>query len=73
MVENLIKAQRWAEGIGNSFLKAENWSHHPGSDSEKVRFDYVNELLSLHPVPCNEPGYPKLKVRGFNEELWFEL
>ncbi|KAL9434409.1 hypothetical protein AB3S75_029115 [Citrus x aurantiifolia] len=61
MVNKLIEARRWAEGIRDCLHKAENWSSLPGSDSEKVRLDCVNELLGFDPLPCNEPGHLILK------------
>lgn len=62
MVKNLIEAQKWAEGIRACLSKVEDWSHHCGGDQEKIHFEYVNELLSINPVPCNEPMHLKLKV-----------
>lgn len=47
MVNKLIEGRRWAEGIRDCLHKAENWSSLPGSDSEKVRLDCVNELLGF--------------------------
>ncbi|KAJ4712113.1 Transcription factor jumonji (JmjC) domain protein [Melia azedarach] len=61
MMKKLIEAQRWAEGIRDCLYKVENWSYHPGCDMEKVRLEYVNELLGFDPVPCNEPEHIKLK------------
>ncbi|XP_059443641.1 lysine-specific demethylase JMJ17 isoform X2 [Corylus avellana] len=61
MVKNLIEAQKWAEGIRDCLAKVENWSRHCGGDLEKIHFEYVNELLSINPVPCNEPRHLKLK------------
>ena len=62
MVKKLIDAKKWAEGIRNCLSKVENWSNHCGVDLEKIHFQYVEELLSFNPVPCNEPGHLKLKV-----------
>lgn len=61
-VKNLIEAQKWAEGIRDCVSKIENWSRHCGVDLDKIHFEYVEELLSFNPVPCNEPEHLKLKV-----------
>ncbi|KAE8055327.1 hypothetical protein FH972_012174 [Carpinus fangiana] len=61
MVKNLIEAQKWAEGIRDCLAKVENWSRHCGGDLEKIHFEYVSGLLSINPVPCNEPRHLKLK------------
>ncbi|KAH9719677.1 transcription factor jumonji (JmjC) domain-containing protein [Citrus sinensis] len=66
MVNKLIEARRWAEGIRDCLHKAENWSSLPGSDSEKVHLDCVNELLGFDPLPCNEPGH--LILKNYAEE-----
>lgn len=60
--KNLIEARKWAEGIRDCLSKVENRSCHSVGDLDKVHFEYVNELLSFNPVPCNEPGHLKLKV-----------
>ena len=60
MVKKLTEARKWAQGIRDCLSKIENWS--PGSDFEKVPLKRVKKLLSFDPVPCNEPGYLKLKV-----------
>lgn len=62
MVKKLIEAHKWAEGIRDCLSKVENWSRHCGGDLEKIHFEYVNELLSINPVPCNEARHLKLKV-----------
>ncbi|XVF13135.1 hypothetical protein REPUB_Repub08aG0182000 [Reevesia pubescens] len=59
VVKNLIEAQKWAQGIRDCLSKIENWS--PGGDFKKVPLKRVKKLLSFDPVPCNEPGYLKLK------------
>ncbi|XVF10610.1 hypothetical protein REPUB_Repub07fG0197400 [Reevesia pubescens] len=59
VVKNLTEAQKWAQGIRDCLSKIENWS--PGGDIEKVPLKRVKKLLSFDPVPCNEPGYLKLK------------
>ncbi|KAL4603864.1 hypothetical protein ACB092_10G153600 [Castanea dentata] len=60
-VKNLIEAQKWAEGIRDCVSKIENWPRHCGVDLDKIHFEYVEELLSFNPVPCNEPEHLKLK------------
>ncbi|KAJ7944915.1 Transcription factor jumonji (JmjC) domain protein, partial [Quillaja saponaria] len=64
VVKNLIEAQRLGEGIRDCLAKIENWSCNRGSDLEKVQLEYVDELLSCNPFPCNEPGHHKLKVHA---------
>lgn len=61
MVKSLTAARKWAQGIRDSLSKIENWS--AGGDFEKVTHKRVKKLLSVDPVPCNEPGYHKLKVQ----------
>ncbi|KAK8584321.1 hypothetical protein V6N13_109707 [Hibiscus sabdariffa] len=63
-VKNLTAARKWAQGIRDCLSKIENWS--PGGDFEKVTRKRVNKLLRVDPVPCNEPGY--LKLKDFAEE-----
>ncbi|KAK8342073.1 hypothetical protein V6Z12_A08G206800 [Gossypium hirsutum] len=59
VVKNLTAAQKWVQGIRDCLSKIENWS--AGGDFEKVAHKWVKKLLSVDPVPCNEPGYHKLK------------
>ncbi|XWS48929.1 hypothetical protein CRYUN_Cryun13aG0119400 [Craigia yunnanensis] len=59
VVKKLTEARKWARGIRECLSKIENWS--PESDFEKVPLKRVKKLLSFDPVPCNEPGYLKLK------------
>lgn len=62
IVKSLIEAQTWAEGSRDCVRKINFWLSHPDSDAEKVHLEYVDELLSLNPAPCDEPGHQKLKV-----------
>ncbi|KAJ7952318.1 Transcription factor jumonji (JmjC) domain protein [Quillaja saponaria] len=64
VVKNLIESQKSAEGIRDCLSKIENWSCNRGSDLEKVQLEYVDELLSFDPLPCNEPGHHNLKVHA---------
>ncbi|KAK5813313.1 lysine-specific demethylase JMJ17 isoform X2 [Gossypium arboreum] len=59
VVKNLTAARKWVQGIRDCLSKIENWS--AGGDFEKVAHKWVKKLLSVDPVPCNEPGYHKLK------------
>ncbi|XP_022720178.1 lysine-specific demethylase 5B isoform X3 [Durio zibethinus] len=59
VVKNLTEAWKWAQGIRDCLFKIENWL--PGGDSEKVSLKRVKKLLSFDPLPCNDPGYLKLK------------
>ncbi|KAI4315412.1 hypothetical protein L6164_028225 [Bauhinia variegata] len=61
IVKSLIEAQTWAEGVRDCVRKINFWLSHPDSDAEKVHLEYVDELLSLNPAPCDEPGHQKLK------------
>ncbi|KAG6685054.1 hypothetical protein I3843_12G093300 [Carya illinoinensis] len=67
--KNLIEARKWAEGIRDCLSKVENRSCHSVGDLDKVHFEYVNELLSFNPVPCNEPGHLKLKEHAEEARL----
>ncbi|GLU05801.1 hypothetical protein SLE2022_228800 [Rubroshorea leprosula] len=62
-VNNLIEAQKWAKGITDCLSKVENQTNNPG---EKVHLDYVDKLLSVDPLPCNESEH--LKLKDFVEE-----
>ncbi|KAA3468944.1 lysine-specific demethylase 5B isoform X2 [Gossypium australe] len=59
VVKNLTAAWKWVQGIRDCLSKIENWS--AGGDFEKVAHKRVKKLLSVDPVPCNEPGCHKLK------------
>ncbi|KAB1200329.1 Lysine-specific demethylase 5A [Morella rubra] len=61
LVRNMIEAQKWAEGIRDCLSKVKNWSRKCSGDLEKVHFEFLDELLSFEPVPCNEPAHLKLK------------
>ncbi|XP_015896152.3 lysine-specific demethylase JMJ17 isoform X2 [Ziziphus jujuba] len=62
MAKNLIEARKWAESVRACMSKIKNWPSHPSGSIEKVHMEYIDELLSTNPVPCNEPAYRKLKV-----------
>ena len=62
MVKNLTEAQKWAEGIRGCVAKIEDWLCHRDSGVDKVHLEIVDGLLRYNPLPCNEPGYHKLKV-----------
>ncbi|XP_055961578.1 lysine-specific demethylase JMJ17 isoform X3 [Mercurialis annua] len=61
MAENLIIAQKWAEGVRHCLSKVENWSSNCRADCQPVDIEHINELLKFDPIPCNEPGHSKLK------------
>lgn len=62
MAKNLVEARKWAQRVRKCVSKGEKWSLHHRDGLEKVHLEYVNELLSIDPMPCNEPGHAKLKV-----------
>lgn len=62
MVKNLIETQKWAEGIRDCVKKIESWLCNQEPGVEKVHLEFVDELLTFNPIPCNEPAYHKLKV-----------
>ncbi|XP_044485625.1 lysine-specific demethylase 5A isoform X2 [Mangifera indica] len=72
MAKKLSEAQKWAEGIRNCLSKAEHCSYQPDCDSDKVELAYVNELLGLDTVPCNEPGHLKLKEYAEEAKLLYQ-
>lgn len=65
MAKNLVEARKWAESVRKCVSKCEKWSRHQRDGLVKVHLEYVNELLSANPLPCNEPGHAKLKVVTF--------
>lgn len=62
MAKNLIRSQKWAEGVRDCLSKIETWSSHCGNGIERAHLEYINELLSFDAVPCYEPGHLNLKV-----------
>ncbi|PON84593.1 Autoimmune regulator [Trema orientale] len=66
MAKNLVEARKWAERVRKCVSKGEKWSRRQRDGLEKVHLEYVDELLSANPMPCNEPGHTKLK--GYAEE-----
>ncbi|XP_047341100.1 lysine-specific demethylase 5B [Impatiens glandulifera] len=74
MVEKLVAAQSWADGIKHALSKVGKWTINHSQDKDKVQFDHVNNLLSFDPVPCNQPAYLKLKhyeqeARALTQEI----
>ncbi|XP_012086902.1 lysine-specific demethylase 5B isoform X2 [Jatropha curcas] len=69
MTKNLTVAHKWAEGIRDSLSRIEKWSCCGESDFERVQMEYINELLSFDPVPCNEPGHLRLKKHAEEARL----
>lgn len=62
MHRKLIEAQNWAESVRECHCKVKSWSSGGNSDSNRVKMDHINKLLSFSNVPCNEPSYHQLKV-----------
>lgn len=62
MAKNLAEARRWAERVRKCVLRGEKWSRKKRDGVERADFELINELLSVDPMPCNEPRHTKLKV-----------
>lgn len=60
-VKSLIEAQNWAQDVRDSLSKLESWSPDSHQGAGRVQMDHVNKLLSVDPVPCNEPCHLRLK------------
>ncbi|KAK8945425.1 putative lysine-specific demethylase ELF6 [Platanthera guangdongensis] len=58
----LIDAQKWAVSVKDCLLRADTFSCSENDDIEKISLNQIEELLSIHPVPCYEPGLLKLKA-----------
>ncbi|BBH03352.1 transcription factor jumonji domain-containing protein [Prunus dulcis] len=74
MEKNLIRSQKWAEGVRDCLSKIETWSSHCGNGIERAHLEYINELLSFDAVPCYEPGHLNLKnyaeqARGLIQDI----
>ncbi|CAL9030117.1 unnamed protein product [Prunus brigantina] len=74
MAKNLIRSQKWAEGVRDCLSKIETWSSHCGNGIERAHLEYINELLSFDAVPCYEPGHLNLKnyaeqARGLIQDI----
>ncbi|KAM3396817.1 lysine-specific demethylase 5A [Capsicum galapagoense] len=66
LVKKLIDAQSWAQCVRDSLSKVESWMSDRNSDVAKVQMEVVDNLLSLNPVPCNEPAH--LRLKDFQKE-----
>lgn len=62
-MKKLIEAQSWAQNAEDCLSKVKSWMSDRSSDVMKVQMEVVNSLLSLNPVPCNEPAHLRLKVK----------
>ncbi|XP_049378472.1 uncharacterized protein LOC125843295 [Solanum stenotomum] len=60
LVKRLIDAQSWAQNVRDSLSKVKSWMSDHNS-VVKVQMEVVDNLLSLNPVPCNEPAHVRLK------------
>lgn len=74
VTKNLLEAKSWAEGVRDCLSKVGKWSAHRSCDTEKVKWEHVENLVRCDPVPCNEPGLVKLKeyekeARGLSQEI----
>lgn len=61
-MKRLIDAQSWAQNVRDSLSKVKSWMSDHNS-VVKVQMEVVDNLLSLNPVPCNEPALVRLKVK----------
>ncbi|XP_065858280.1 lysine-specific demethylase JMJ17 isoform X2 [Euphorbia lathyris] len=68
-VKILIVAQKWAEGVRDCASKVKNWSSHSSCGFKRVDMEHITALLNFDPVPCNEPGYLKLKEHAEEAKL----
>ncbi|XP_019264663.1 PREDICTED: lysine-specific demethylase 5B isoform X1 [Nicotiana attenuata] len=66
LVKKLIEAQSWAQNVEDCLSKVKSWMSDRSSDVMKVQMEVVNSLLSLNPVPCNEPAH--LRLKDFQKE-----
>ncbi|XP_075102065.1 lysine-specific demethylase JMJ17 isoform X2 [Nicotiana tabacum] len=66
LVKKLIEAQSWAQNVKDCLSKVKSWMSDRSSDVVKVQMEVVNSLLSLNPVPCNEPAH--LRLKDFQKE-----
>ncbi|KAK1374392.1 Lysine-specific demethylase rbr-2 [Heracleum sosnowskyi] len=66
---NLVEAQNWVEGVRDCVDKVVSWSGHSNHDMDKVHIIHVRKLLSIDPVPFNEPEFFKLKDFAEEAEL----
>ncbi|XP_072993424.1 lysine-specific demethylase JMJ17 [Typha latifolia] len=62
MSYRLIKTQKWASNVKNCLSKIDDCIHSKNKHTAKVSCYEVEELLSVNPVPCCEPGLTKLKA-----------
>ncbi|CAL1375354.1 unnamed protein product [Linum trigynum] len=69
VVQKVIVAKEWAEGIKDCLHKIQNWTSDKLNDLERVHMEHVNELLSHDPVPCDEPGRHKLQEHADEARL----
>ncbi|CAN1778041.1 Lysine-specific demethylase JMJ17 [Linum perenne] len=69
VVKRLTAAKKWSEGINDCLYKIQNWTSYKHNDLERVLMENVNELLTLDPVPCDEPGHHKLQEHADEARL----
>ncbi|CAN4077732.1 unnamed protein product [Withania somnifera] len=66
LVKKLIDAQNWAQNVRDCLSKVESWMSNRNSDVVKVQMEFLDNMLSLNPVPCNEPAH--LRLKDFQKE-----
>ena len=66
MAKVLAEARKWAECVRKCVFKGEKWLRRERNGLKRVSLEYVDELLSVNPPPCNEPKHIKLKVITFS-------
>nr|QEG03033.1 lysine-specific demethylase 5A isoform X1 [Cymbidium ensifolium] len=57
----LIDAQKWVLRVKDCLFRVEGWSLSRNNNVEKISLDLIEEVLSIDPIPCYEPGLLKLK------------
>ncbi|MCL7046048.1 hypothetical protein MKW94_025577, partial [Papaver nudicaule] len=62
LANSLVEAKKWALEVKSCLCKVKSWLQHRVNNTQKVTLGYVENLLSINPVPCNEPGHLQLKV-----------
>lgn len=62
MTCKLMEAQKWAVALRSSLRKVDNCLQKRDSHIEKLSLREIEELVTVNPLPCHEPGHAKLKV-----------
>ncbi|XP_020571581.1 lysine-specific demethylase 5B [Phalaenopsis equestris] len=57
----LIDAQKWALSVKDCLFRLESCFSLRSDKVDKVSLNQIEEILSIDPIPCCEPGFLKLK------------